>query len=224
MTDQPDYGSLGFALTTGDVAEVLSLTLAETLDLVRAHQMTVLVVPSGGIGGLEFRYHPDEVSAFAHRKVTEQLPADATVHALVQAALRRYLAEVSPVADYDDALHMNAPLLGATRTGEALHVRVDGLLEHHRGHSTSGMPLTISGIENTLSHLGALRVRGVVPANDRGGKQRWATWWRIPLSLLHGDDESSTAADLVGGVREPGEEIRRRGAGSPYLAKPLGVS
>lgn len=224
MNERPDYRSLGFVLTAGDVAEVLECTTAQTLDLLRAGDISALITSTAGpMTPLMFLFHPDEARHAQVRRTHDLVTADETVRGLVQQVLRDYLADVPPVEDYDVALETNAPLWGSSRNGRTLNVRTDAVLAYRR-RTDGRVPVTTSGVEATLDRLGALRVRGLVPAATPGGKQRWGTWWRVPPSLLAGEDEDALAADLVYGVRDPDEEVRRRAGAHAVLAEPLGVT
>lgn len=223
MIDSMDYEALGFRLTLTDVAEVLEITRAEVLDHVRASELPVLWLPvlSGAYPRAEARFHPNAVGALAARLKQGSQTADARNRVRAQDLLRRYLAATPPTDDYDEALSRNLPLLASTRLRRAaLHVRAEALAEFQASEGVAA-PMLRSSLAHALEGIGAVRMRGVVPASERGGKQRWGTWWRVPESVM-GADEQAAMVDAVCGVRD-GEEVTRSGSGSWHLKKTLGV-
>jgi len=222
MEDEPTPDELGFTWTVDDAAEALELTRAQALDLVRLGQLPALVCAPFGPGApLTVRLRPGAVRAYAARRAGDGLTADETVRPVALEVVRAYLAAHPPTGDYETALREHRPLWASTRrSGRLLHLRVDAVLA---AHELSGSPLllTSSALESALERAGAVLVRGLTPAGDRGGRQRWGWWWRVPASLLSGDDVDGAAADVVRGVVEPGERLTSRGSGRPYLTDAL---
>lgn len=230
--DEPTYKQLGFTLDTANVARMLRLTIAEVLDLVRAHDINFYVTTVRG-GVMALRYHEIDVSAYRRREHM----ASVIERAQVQKILREYLATVEPVEDFDRALATGAPLLGATRGGRTtLNVKVESVQSWYQKVQAESPEqdqrrLLATAVTDALTHLDAMRVRGVVPVADRGGdgKQRWAgIWWRIPPSLRTSEDEEAVVRGLFG-VLEEGERVRtnvRREpwqlVSEPYIDEPLG--
>ncbi len=212
---------MGFALTAGDVAEVLSCTTAQTLDLLRSGDISALITSSAGpMTPLMFLFHPDEARHARFRKVHDLVTADETVRGVVQQVIREYLAAMPPVDDYDVALATDSPLWGSSKNGRTLNIRTHAVVAY-RQRTDGRVPVTSSGVDAALERIGALRVRGLTPAATPGGKQRWGMWWRIPPSLLDGENEDTLATDLLCGVREPDEEVRRRAGAHVMLSDPL---
>lgn len=218
-----DYAALGFRLTAVDAAVTLQMTVAEVNDLLRSGDLAFLTMREQGVmPQLTARMHADEVADFARRARHNLLTSDVSLSQRVQAALREYLREVPPAEDYDEALVRDTPLLASTKRGDALHVRSASVAAFHNTRHPEQAVLTDSATMGTLARIGALRVRGVIPAADKGGKQRWGIWWRVPLSLLDGDNTSAAVADVVDGVREPGERMRVVGKQGVFLDSLLG--
>jgi hypothetical protein len=218
MNASPDYAALGFTYTVDDAAEVLNLTRAETLDLVRARDLpSLLMSASTPTHPATFLIHADEVRALAYRREHSLLSSDERLRAVTQVRLREYLKAMPPVEDYDEAIEFGYPLWGRTSGGKrTLNVRPDAVQTYLLGQD----PLcgaTTSAVIMTLERLGAVKVRGVVPWTTQGGKQRWGTMYRIPQSLLDGDSLDLLVRDVTAGQREPGEEVRRRPGSDPYV-------
>jgi len=222
MATVPDYAALGFTATVDDAAEMLSLTRAELLDLIRARDLPSLLLPSPTpIAPAAFRVHVDELRALADRLANRELSVDERIRALTQTRLREYLTACPPVEDYDEAVECGLALWGRTSGGRrTLNVSpsaVRAYVELLDPETT----LTDSAIAMTLERLGGVKVRGVIPWSTPGGKQRWGTLWRIPQSLLRGDSEDDLVRDVTANQREPGEEVRRRaGSATLVMGKP----
>ena len=206
----------GFTLTADDAADVLGTSGAEVVDLIREGMLPAFVWAPFPMAPLRFFLHPDVVTDYARRRRADILTADDTVRPAALKALRRYLADYPPTGDYDLALEKRLPLWGSTRSGRALHIRPADVVA---AHDDPRVILTESALVNALERVRAVRVRGVVPLDDRGGKQRWSGWWRVPTSLLDGTDEDAAAADVLQGVVESGERLTRRAAGKPLLVE-----
>lgn len=209
---------MGFTVTVDDAAEALSLTRAEVLDLIRARDLqSMLLAAPTPASPAAFRIHVDELRALAERIENREISVDERIRALTQTRLREYLAARPPVDDYDEAAECGTALwgrsVGGKRTLNVFASAVRGYVEMLDPHTT----LTESAIAMTLQRLGGVRVRGVVPWSAPGGKQRWATMYRIPRSLLRPEDETAVAADVTLSQREPGEEVRRPAGSSPYV-------
>lgn len=218
MSTPPDYAELGFTVTVDDAAELLKLTRAETIDLIRARDLPSLLLPSPTPASpATFLVHVDEVRALAARLERRRLNTDERLRALTQSRLREYLLARPPMEDYDDAIQHGHPVWGRALGGRrTLNVRADAVREFF-AEADPLSALTESSIAMTLERLGGVKVRGVVPWSDRGGKQRWATMYRIPQSLLDGDSEDLLVRDVTAAQREPGEEVRRRPGSAPFV-------
>lgn len=213
-----DYAALGFTVTVDQAAELLKLTRAETLDLIRARDIVTLLpsapTPTSPAG---FLMHWAAVQDLASRRGKKTLTSDEGVRSFVQPLLRRYLEARSPLDDYDEATETGYPLWGRAMGGvRTLNIRVDAVIEFAMAEDPL-RSITSSAIEMTLERIGAVRVRGVIPWGKRGGKQRWGTLWRIPQSLLHGEDADALVRDVTSGQREPEEEVRRRPGSAPLV-------
>ncbi|HYF72002.1 MAG TPA: hypothetical protein VD864_04225 [Nocardioides sp.] len=219
-----DYEALGFTLTPEEAARRMDTTPGQLRDLIRNNELHFLVVASGDpLRPLTIRIHRDEPQAYLDRKQRELDTVDDRNRLRVTEALRRYLAEVPAVENYDDAVELGAPLLASTREGEAVHISPAALSDFcARTRKGSEAVLTITSIEGALPALRALRKRGVIPADSRGGKQRWGVWWRIPSSLLPGGTDDQMVDDMLNGVAD-GERLSRRGTGVPFLPGVLGA-
>lgn len=221
-----DYAALGFRFTAADAAAVIQISVAEVNDLIRTGDLAFLTYRAPGpLPQLTVLFHSDEVADFSRRRREDRVASDVALAARVQAALRRYLREVQVEEDYDEALERGAPLLAGTKQGDALHIQVPSLVAfYNQAREPHQAILTEHAVAGALERLKALRVRGVIPVADRGGKQRWGTWWRIPLSLLDGDNTEAAARDVVDGVRAPEEKLRRYGTQGVFLDAPLGTN
>jgi hypothetical protein len=219
-----DFKGLGFVLDAAATAEVLGKTVTEVRDLVLVGELHALIGAASPMAPLAFWFHPDDVARVevTLRELSSRstLATDRRNRLRVLKALRTYLAMVPVTDDYDDAIQNNAPLWGRTRNnGMALHVRVEAVASF--GSVADGMPVTQSMTRAALEYIGALRVRGLTPANTTH-EQRWGVWWRLPDGFGPGEDtDDSTARGIVTGSREPDERVTRRGAGPAYLADPL---
>lgn len=203
-----DYQALGMVLTTEDAAGVLDITPHHVRDLMRSGCLGYHVLPDfSAYPKHRVRFHPDELASYQAVKVSGEVPSDKNNINRVQTVLREYLTDVPAETDYDEALEKGAPLWASTKQGQALHITVDSLVEFNR--DTGGAPLVHSVVEESLEYLRALRKRGLVPMSDKGGRQRWGTWWRIPKSLLPEGDDDQTVREILSGVREPDERLRR---------------
>jgi hypothetical protein len=221
-----DWAALGFAFTAADVSATLGIDPAAVNDLVRSGDLACLVVrTSEAMPRPKLLFHPDDVRDFGRRMRSDRLSVSAALTARIQPLLREYLREVPAVEDYDEALALDAPLLAGTRSGaDALHIRTQSVADFHaRAHPAEEGIVTASAVQTVLERLGALRVRGLTGVADRGGKQRWGVWWRVPLSLIDGGNESAAAADAALGVRLGGEKVTKRGRGPAFLESPLGL-
>lgn len=220
-----DWTALGFTLTAADVATVLGIDTAAVNDLVRSSDLVHLSVRSSeSMPRPKLLFHPDDVRDYGRRMRTSQLSVSAALTGRVQPVLRAYLRDIPAVDDYDEALTLDAPLLAGTRSGaDALHVRTQSVADWHvRAHPVEAGLVTASAVQTVLERLGALRVRGLTGAADRGGKQRWGVWWRVPLSLIDGENEGAASVDAALGVRVNGEKVTKHGRGPAYLESPLG--
>lgn len=218
MNASPDYAALGFTCTVDDVAELLELTRAEAIDLIRARDLPCLLKSaSTPAHPATFLVHADEVRALAHRKEHGLLSSDERLRAVTQVRLREYLQAMPPVEDYDEAIEFGYPLWGRASGGKrTLNVRPDAV----QAFLLDRDPLcgaTVSAIVMTLERLGAVKVRGVVPWSQQGGKQRWGTMYRVPQSLLDGDSLDLLVRDVTASQREPDEEVRRRPGSTPFV-------
>lgn len=203
-----NYEALGMVLTIEDAARVLDVTPHHVRDLMRSGCLGFHVFPDlSDYPKHKVRFHPEELASYQAFKDSGVVPADKNNLNQVQAALREYLADVQAETNYDEAVEKGAPLWASTKQGEALHINVDSLIDFNR--DTGGAPLVPRVVEESLEYLRALRKRGVVPADDKGGKQRWGTWWRIPKSLLPDGDNDQTVSEMLSGVREADERLRR---------------
>lgn len=220
--------SRGFDLTVDDAADLLSLSHAEVLDLVRLGILSALSWSAEPSARPRCHLASDEVDDFGKRRAADDLLSDEVVRPHALATLRAYFAKRSPTPDYERAIEEGRPLWASAKGGaRTLNVRVESVLDWHRDEDPLGT-LTISALTGALEQVGALRTRGLVPFGERGGtgKQRWPWWWRVPLSMLppaDGDD-GKVLGDVVSGVREQGEKMSVRGAGRPFLVDPLDVS
>ena len=214
----PDYAALGFTVTVDDAAEVLKLTRAETLDLIRARDLPSLLLsaptPAAPAG---FRIHVDELRALAERLASRELTVDERIRTLTQARLREYLAANPPVESYDEAAEYGMPLWGRTSGGRrTLNVFASAI----RAYVETLDPLatlTESAIAMTLTRLGGVKVRGVIPWSTPGGRQRWAAMYRVPQSLLDPGNETAVARDVTSSQRDPEEEVRRQAGSAPMV-------
>jgi hypothetical protein len=219
-----DFKALGFVLDAAGAAEVLGKTVTEVRDLVLVGELHALIGAASPMAPLAFWFHPDEVARVevTLRELSNRttLATDRRNRLRVLKALRAYLASVPVTDDYDDAIQNNAPLLGRTRNdGLVIHVRVEAVASF--GSVADGMPVTQSMTKAALEYVGALRVRGITPANT-SHEQRWGVWWRLPDGFGPGQDsDDPTARGMVEGAREPGERVTRRGGGAAYLVDPL---
>lgn len=220
-----DYISLGFALTTPDVAQILGRTEAEVHDLARAGLLPFLASGDGTSGPLRMWFHPDEVTRLevSLRKSVQSgggLAVDHRNRIRVQSVLRDYLAETPPVRSYDLAMLHNAPLVSKTRQrAEVVHVRPEAVAAFGSRRETA--PVTISMVTAALEYFGALRVRGIT-AVDEPGKQRWGVWFRLPPGFAAGDDDEPEVIEGIAvGAYEPGDRIARRGMGPAVAAGTL---
>lgn len=218
MSTGPDYAALGFTVTVDDAAELLKLTRAETLDLIRARDLPSLLLPSPTPASpATFLVHTDEVRALAARMARRALNSDERLRALTQSRLREYLRARPPMEDYDEAVESGHPVWGRALGGKrTLNVQADAIRRFFEEKDPLSA-LTESAIAMTLERLGGVRVRGIVPWSSRGGKQRWATMYRIPQSLLDGDSEDLLVRDVTAGQRESGEQVRRRPGSTPLV-------
>jgi hypothetical protein len=218
MTNAVDYGALGFTASVDDVASLLALTRAEAIDLIRARDLPSLLLsaptPSSPAG---FRVHVDEVRALAERRSLGTLTVDERVRAVTQARLRDYLAARPPVEDYDEAIESGHALWGRALGGRrTLNIQADAVVRFFE-EIDPRIALTESSIAMTLERIGGVKVRGVIPWSTPGGKQRWATMYRVPQSLLDGGSEDLLVRDVTAGQREPGEEVRRRPGSAAHV-------
>lgn len=219
MSTDDSPAGWGFTFTTDDAADVLGVATAEVVDLIRVGTLPALTWAPSPMAPLRFFLRPESVTAYARRRELDTLLADETVRPVALRALRSYLERFPPTDDYDLAVETRRPLWGSTRNGRALHIRTADVVA---AHDDVRAVLTESGLVNALERVRAVRIRGVVPASERGGKQRWGGWWRIPTSLLDGLDSDAAAADMLQGVVESGERLTRRGAGSAFLDTAVG--
>lgn len=220
-----DYRAMGFRFTVTDAALAMQMTVAQVNDLVRTSDLAHLMVrETGPLPQVVVLFHAEEVADFGRRVREDRMASDVAVARRVQESLREYLRLVPPTEDYDEALTRGAPLLAGTKRGDALHIQSASLAAFHNNRRRPEQaPLVEANITNALERIKALKVRGVIPAADRGGKQRWGTWWRVPLSLLDGDNTAAAVSDGHDGVREPEEKVRRFGSQGVFLDAPLGL-
>lgn len=220
-----DFKALGFVLDTAGAAQILGKSEAEVRDLVLVGELHGLTDGASPLSPLRFLFHPDEVRRVevTLRELSNRstLSVDRRNRLRVSKALRAYLTAVPATDDYDDALEKNAPLWGRTRNGTlVLHVRVEAVASF--GSVADGIPVTQSMTRSALEYFGAIRVRGITPANT-SSEQRWGVWWRLPEDFALGeDDDNSVIRGIVSGAREPDERMTRRGMGPAYLATPIG--
>lgn len=205
-----DYAALGFTLTVEDAALALDSTPGQVHDLIRANLLAYLTVPDpkSQVGRRTIRLHPEEVSTHAKRRIDPVNITSPQRNVLrVEELLRRYLLEVEPDYDYDDAMERSAPLWAGSRNGRGLYISVRSMINFNE--RIEGPPVSVTTIEDALERLRALRKRGIVPAGDKGGKQRWGTWWRVPMSFLPDAEDHDVTTDILDGVRQPGERLHR---------------
>lgn len=220
MVTAPDYAAMGFTVTVDDAAELLKLTRAEVLDLIRARDLpSMLLAAPTPAAPAAFRIHVDELRALAERVANRELTVDERIRALTQTHLREYLAACPPVEDYDEAAECGLPLWGRTSGGKRTLNVFASAVRNYVEMLDPQTTLTESAIAMTLQRLGGVRVRGVIPWSTPGGKQRWATMYRIPQSLLPAGaaDETAVARDVTMPQREPGEEVRRQAGSAPFV-------
>lgn len=218
MVTSPDYAAMGFTATVDDAAEMLSLTRAETLDLIRARDLpSMLMAAPAPTMPAAFRVHIDEVRALAERMKKRELTVDERIRVLTQARLRDYLTANPPVESYDEAAEFGMPLWGRTSGGRrTLNVFASAIRSYVETLDPQ-TTLTESAIAMTLTRVGGVKVRGVIPWSTPGGKQRWAAMYRVPQSLLQPEDETAVARDVTMSQREPDEEIRRQAGSEPMV-------
>lgn len=218
MVTSLDYGALGFTATVDDAAEVLALTRAETLDLIRARDLPAVLLPSPTPASpATFLIHPEQLRLLMQDRVGHGLSPDERIRALTQTRLRQYLQSCPPVDDYDEALEFGLPLWGRAAGGRRTLNVFARAIQTYVESLDPLTTLTESAIAMTLTRLGGVKVRGVVPWSTVGGKQRWSTMYRIPQSLLRGEDELAIAAEVGRSQREPGEEVRRPAGSAPHV-------
>lgn len=134
--------------------------------------------------------------------------------------LRAYLAELPPLADYDQAIAQRAPVLARSRSGR-LHAHVqaaalaDWIARNRKDLPTASFELTVA---KSLESIGAVRVRGISPLGG-GGKQRWQYWFRLPLHTWAASPELESLLYSLTGAREDGEHVTRRRGGPAVLTE-----
>lgn len=169
-------------------------------------------------GGTEW-FAPADVEEFAKSlRGLAKASMDARRVSEIGDALRAYLTARPPLADYDDALAANAPVLAKTRSGVLhAHVQPDVLAAWADTHCPDQPSAWIVGpVRAGLKLLGAVQVRGI--SGLGGGGQRWHVWWRLPLTIWAASPELSALPHSVGGARETGEKLRRIGEETMVVA------
>lgn len=212
MASPIDYTALGFTLTVEDAARALDTTPGQVHDLIRANLLTFLVVVDrpASVRKRTILLHPDELAAYlALRASGTGISSDKRNVLRAEELLRRYLLELEPAYDFDEAVERGAPLWASTKQGKALHIRVRDVVRFNE--RLGGASISVTTIENALEFLRALRKRGIVAMADSGDStaQRWSNWWRIPASLLPEGADDEVASEHLDGVREPGEPMQR---------------
>lgn len=222
-----DYSAMGFRLTLRDAATVLGLSLEELTDMVLAGQLTALLTADTGGGqsrAARVRLHPDEVQAYAHRRRTGELSADAHNASRVHKVLREYLEARPPVDSYEKGLLDGCAVRAAGRGAlTPVHVLPE-FVEAFHAQRGGEFPIPASVIVRGLESLGAVAVKGWIALADRSGpnkgRQRWKTWYRLPHVMTQPFDEHVLAAGLLGRNVEPDEDIELVD-GRAVLAQPL---
>lgn len=220
--DTPNLAALGFTLDVRAAARAADTTPGQILDAVRVGFIKYLVDSNGtDPAAARLLFLPEWVRDF-HERMRDQTRG--VVQANVMSAellVREYLAAMPVLDDYDQAFATGSPLYGRSRHGLKPHVRPASLITWARDRGK--VPPTRSIVEQMLERIGGARVRGIIPAASEDGRQRWATWWRIPDSMLpdYAEREAIVAADAVRGtVIETGERVTSM-EGKPVLVAAL---
>jgi hypothetical protein len=210
MTSDIDYEALGFTLTISGAAEVLDITPGQVRDLIRTRVITYIVAADmTGQRQAIIRFHPDALAAFKAIKLRGEMPADRANAVRVARYLREYLEELEPEDEYEQAVFKRAPLLLSLKKGPRVAVSIGSFVEHMQEYA--GVTLVPSIVEEALKRIGAVSKRGVIAHAERGGRQRWTTWWIVPNSMLTGaaEDDDQLLADVQGASLDTGEPVRR---------------
>lgn len=210
MASTIDYTALGFTLTVDDAARALDTTPGQVHDLIRANLLTFLVRVdhTASVRKRTILLHPDELAAYlALRASGTGISSDKRNILRIEELLRRYLLDMEPAYDFDEAVERRAPLWASTKQGKALYIQVRSVIKFNE--RMGGLAVSVTTVENALEFLRALRKRGIIAMADSGeaAAQRWGTWWRVPPSLLPEGDDDEVVSEHLDGVREQGEPM-----------------
>lgn len=208
-----------YPLSIADAARVAHRTPGEIRDLVASKLLSCLVLADAE--GTEW-FNAEDVRV-ACQGIEASGPDSLDYRRALQAgaAIRKYLEKVPPVADYDDAIERNAPLLAKTKKGRIFaHIQPEVACEFIRANSTE-WPLAElpTSLRIALKAMGALKVRGI--RGLTGGEQRWHYWYRLPQTTWSAAPELGTVLQNLAGMRDEGEKMTRREGGEAELADPI---
>jgi hypothetical protein len=210
MTADIDVEALGFTLTIGDAAKVLDTTPDQIRDLIRTRVVTYIVASDmTGQRQAIIRFHPGALAAYKAIKLRGDMPADRANAVRVARYLREYLEELEPEDEYEQAVFKRTPMMVSLKRGPRVAISIGSFVEHMQEYA--GVTLVPSVVEDALQRIGAVAKRGVIPYGERGGKQRWATWWIVPNSMLSGvaENDDQLLADVHGASLDTGEPVHR---------------
>jgi hypothetical protein len=208
-----------YPLSMSDAATITELNPAQLRSYVGAGLLPCLI--ERGTGDDEW-FNPDDLAEL-HQLLEGKADADKERRRAIDAAegLRLYLEAHPPLIDYDRAIETRSPVLARSRAGK-LHAHVQSgavaqwLTAHHPELPTAGIEPTLM---QSLSALGAARIRGITPAT--GGPQRWQYWYRLPLHVWSASPDLESLVVSMGSAREDGETVVQRGGQPAHLTTPM---
>lgn len=205
-----------------DAVRLTELSPGKLRDLVRAGFLPCLLLRKPGTNCDEW-FNVDDLRLA--RKLLKGLPdAGMDERRTIDTgdAVRAYLEENPPVADYDVALENTWPVMARGRSGRIYaHVQARPVAEFARTRLKDKPNAHFeSSVVPALRRLGATQLRGIRGLTE--GPQRWHMWWRLPLSMWSASPELESL--MVSGLsaREQDEPVTvSRDRKDSYLRDPL---